>query len=119
VRREKMLISLVRPVMPGRHRHWLDALLAEAEGLQPARSRLIWLLGAGGLLAAVYARLLVALVTPASVLLFSAAVFFAVLSQTEFEAFGEEEDWYWLAAVSAIGLIGVCVKQLRRNSPGL
>jgi hypothetical protein len=114
VRLEGALLSVVRPVMPRRQRTWLDALIAEAESVEPGRARLLWLLGAGGLLADVYARLMVALVTPASVLLLGATVFFAAMAQTEYEGFGEEEDWYWLAAVCAAGVVGVSVKKLRR-----
>jgi hypothetical protein len=114
VQLDSVLISLVRPVMPERQRAWLDALVAEAENVEPGRPRLLWLLGAGRVLADVYARLTVALVTPASVLLLGAAVFFAVMAQTEYEGFGDEEDWYWLAAVCAVGLVGVSVKKLRR-----
>jgi hypothetical protein len=114
VRLDGALISLVRPAMPRRQRAWLDALVAEAETVEPGRARLLWLLGAGGVLADVYARLMVALVTPASVLLLGAAVFFAVMAQTEYESFGDEEDWYWLAAVCAAGVVGVSVKKLRR-----
>jgi hypothetical protein len=97
-----------------RQRAWLDALVAEAETVEPGRARLLWLLGAGAVLADVYARLMVALVTPASVLLLGAAVSFAVMAQTEYEGFGDDEDWYWLAAVCAAGVIGVSVNKLRR-----
>jgi hypothetical protein len=109
------VISLLRAVMPRRQRPWLDALVAEAQSVQPGRARLVWLLGAGRVLADIYARLLLALVTPASVMLLGAAVFFAALAQTEYEGFGDEEDWYWLVAVCTIGLIGVSIKKLRRT----
>jgi hypothetical protein len=115
VQLETALISLVRPIMPKRQRAWLDALVAEAESVEPGSTRLVWLLGAGGVLVDVYAHFFVALVTPASVLLLGATVFFAVLAQTEYEGFGDEEDWYLLAAVCAGGFIGVCVKPVRRN----
>jgi hypothetical protein len=118
VQLESALISLVRSVTPIRQRSWLDGLVAEAQSVEPGRARLAWLLGAGAVLADAYARLFVALVTPASVLLLGAAVFFAALAQTEYEGFGDEEDWYWLAAVCAAGLVGVCVKTLRRTFSG-
>jgi hypothetical protein len=41
-------------------------------------------------------------------------VSFAALAQTEYEGFGDEEDWYWLAAVCAAGVVGVSVEKLRR-----
>jgi hypothetical protein len=110
-----VLISLVWRVMPKGQRAWLDALVAEAETVEPGRRRLLWLLGSFGVLADVYARLMFALVTPASVLLLGAAVFFAVMAQTEYEEFGDEEDWYWLAAVCAVGVAGVSIKKLRRR----
>jgi hypothetical protein len=109
-----VLISLIRRVMPRRQRAWLAALVAEAENVEPGRPRLLWLLGAGGLLADVYARLMVALVSPASVLLLGAAMVFAVMAQTEYEGFGDDEDWYWLAVVCAAGVAGVSIRKLRR-----
>jgi hypothetical protein len=104
--------------MPRRQRPWLDGLLAEAETVAPGRARLLWLLGAGGVLIDVYLRLFKALITSASMLLLGATVFFAVMAQTEYEGFGDEEDWYALAAVCAAGLIGVCVKKLGRHFGG-
>jgi peptidoglycan/LPS O-acetylase OafA/YrhL len=114
MRLERALLSVVTPVMPRRQRAWLDALVAEAENVEPGRARLLWLLGAGGLLADVYARLMVASVTPASVLLLGAAVCFAVMAQTEYEGVGDDEDWYWLAVVCAAGVAGVSIRKLRR-----
>jgi hypothetical protein len=113
----RVLQRLTRGVCPAAERPWLDALFAEMEAIESGRARLLWLLGAAGLLADGYTRLIAIVVTPASLTLLSGAFVLGCMALIELEGLLPEDDWYGpLAALCTAGLIGVAVLNLRRPS---
>jgi hypothetical protein len=97
-------------------RRWVAALLAELATIQGRRARMLWLLGATGMLFGHYTRSLAALLTPVSLVCAAAALLFGVLAITEYEGLAVEDDWYPLiAAAAAAALICVSVFNLRRR----
>ncbi len=116
----RVLHRISRSACPAADRPWVDALFAELETIDSGRARLLWLLGAAGLLFDRYTRLFVALVTPATALCFAATLVFGALAVTEYQGLVPEDDWYAiLAALFTASLIGVSVVNLRRLTPSV
>jgi hypothetical protein len=113
----RVLHRLSRGVCPAADRPWLDALFAELETIDSRRGRLLWLLGAAGL---VFNRYVSALLRPVSLLCLAAAVFFIAMTLTSYEGLLSEDDWYAvLAAIFTAGLIGASALNLRSGTRSL
>jgi amino acid transporter len=116
----RVLHRLSRNACPAAGRPWVDALFAEVEAIDSGRARLLWLLGAAGLLFDRYLRLFSAATTPLSLLLLATTAVFAWLAVTEYEGFAFEDDWYGLiAACFATSLVVVTAINLRRPTRSL
>ncbi|HWC30157.1 MAG TPA: hypothetical protein VG845_08760 [Dehalococcoidia bacterium] len=110
------LHRISRLALPPDDRRWLDALFAEADAVESAPARLLWLFGAAGLL---LNRNLAALCSPVSLLLLLATGFFATLAVIEYEGLALEDDWYGpIATLLATTLVGVWAVNLRRRHRG-
>ena len=96
---------------------WVGALFAELAVIDSQRGRLLWLLGAAGLIAGHYTRRCTSLLTPISFICVIATVVFGVMAFTEYEGLAVEDDWYPLiTAAFAAALICVSLLNLRRQT---
>ena len=112
-----VLYRISRGVCPASDRQWLEALFAEADAVEPGPGRVLWLLGAFGLLTQRYVRRLVAMISPAWLVSLTLAVGFFVLAFVEYEGFAIEDDWYpAFAALSAAVLLALSLLSLKRDT---
>ena len=113
----RVLYRLSRRACPPADRPWVDALFAELEAVEPGRDRLLWLLGAAGLLLDRYVRLLSFSLSRASLICLAAALTFGWLAIIEYEGLAVEDDWYGpVAALSTAALVCVSFLNLRRQA---
>jgi amino acid transporter len=114
----RVLYRISRNACPAADRPWLDALFAELEAVESTPARLLWLLGAVGLVASRHigrldARLVFASALCLAVSLLSGAIWFSGS-----EVFALDDDLYMAAAAFfASGLVGLSVLQLRHPMP--
>jgi cytochrome bd-type quinol oxidase subunit 2 len=114
----RVLHRISRTACPASDRPWLDALFAELDAVESARARLVWLLGAVGLVAGRRAQRLAAMVSPAWLASLFAVCAFSFLAFVQYEGFVTEDDWYLAFAAAAIAvLIAVSAINLRRRPP--
>ena len=114
----RVLHRISRSACPPADRPWLDALFAEIDAVEPGGDRVVWLLGAFGLLAHRHLQRLAAVVTPVTLFCLLAAVVFAVMGVTEYEGFALEDDWYpAISTAFTTALVGVVLINLRRRPP--
>ena len=114
----RILYRVSRTACPTSDRPWIDALFAELDAVEPARARLVWLLGALGFIAGRRSRRLTTLLSPAWLASLLAVFAFTFLAFIEYEGFLTEDDWYAaLAAGAAAILIAASVHNLRRRPP--
>jgi len=114
----RVLHRISRNACPAADRPWLDALFAEIDAIESGRARLLWLLGAFGLVTSRYVRRILMIVTPSWLACFVAALGFSWLGIIEYEALAIEDDWYpALATSSFAALLGISILNLRRRTP--
>jgi hypothetical protein len=95
---------------------WLDALFAEADAIETANERGLWLLGAFGFLTNRLIDRAVSTFTWMSFVCFTATAVFGVMAVTEYEGLLLDDDWYPALALAAVlTLIGVSLANLRRR----
>ena len=113
----RVLHRISRSACPAADRPWLDALFAEIDAVESGPDRLVWLLGAVGLLVNRHLRRVAGMVTPVWFACLAAALAFAWLGFIEYEGLAVEDDWYpALTATSFAALLGVSVINLRRHT---
>lgn len=113
----RLLHRISRSACPPADRPWLDALFAESDAVESGRARLVWLLGALGLVADRHARRLASMITPTWLACLIATLAFAYMGFIEYEGLAIEDDWYpAFAAITAATLICVSLLNLRRRS---
>jgi hypothetical protein len=114
----RVLYRISRSACPAADRPWLDALYAESDAVESGRARLVWLLGAWGMLMDRQARRLDPRLVLAAVLCLALSLVSAALWFTGYEGLSLDDDLYMAgSAIFIAALVGLSAAQLRRPYP--
>jgi hypothetical protein len=114
----RVLYRISRSACPAADRPWLDALFAESDAVESGRARLVWLLGAWGMLMDRQAqrldlRLIIGTAACLALSLVSGAFWF-----TGYEGLALDDDLYMAGSgIFIAALLGLSAAQLRRPYP--